>query len=221
MKAIKKAASHYETAINLKEVYLVMNEKSRRPAKMGESVKYLLSQEQLNQIAAVASKEAVRIFRSEQSKADKKRAKNDDKVRRTKNMLRSYRRMKATLSEEATFTEEEKIELRWKFIEDLMGNSTALVSKSEMVTINSEKKRQENLYCIHCIENAIRLYGEECNKSSSEEGKRRFRELYALYIDEIPSTVTEIAERENISEKTVYKDLGIACSIIAVYLLGM
>lgn len=188
---------------------------------MGESVKYLLSQEELNQIAAVASKEAVRVFRNEQIKADKKRARNEDKVRRTKKMLSSYRRMKATLSEEATFTEEEKIELRWKFIEDLMGNSTALVSKAEMAAIDSEKKRQENLYCIHCIENAVRLYGEECEKSTSEEGKRRFRELYAMYIDELPSTVPEIAERENVSEKTVYKDLGIASSIIAIYLLGM
>lgn len=188
---------------------------------MGESVKYLLSQEELNQIAAVASKEAIRVFRDEQNKANRKRARNDDKVKRTKKMLSSYRRMKVVLSEEATFTEEEKIELRWKFIEDLMGNSTALVSKSEMAAIDSEKKRQENLYCIHCIENAVRLYGEECEKSSSEEGKRRFRELYAMYIAETPSTVPEIAERESISEKTVYKDLDIASRIIAVYLLGM
>lgn len=188
---------------------------------MGESVKYLLTQEELNQIAVVASKEAVKVFKSEQAKAEKRRARNGDKVRRTKKMLSSYRRMKATLSEEAIFTEEEKIELRWKFIEDLMGNTSALAGKNEIAAIDSEKKRQENLYCIHCIENAVRLYGEECEKSSSEEGKRRFRELYALYISDTPTTVQEIAEAENISEKTVYKDIGIASSIVAVYLLGM
>lgn len=186
-----------------------------------DSVKYLLSQEELNRIAAIASKEAVKVFRDEQIKADKKRSRNEDKVNRTKKMLGSYRRMKATLSEEAEFTEEEKIELRWKFVEDLMGNSNAMTGKAEIAAIDSEKKRQENLYCIHCIENAVRLYGEECDKSSSEEGKRRFRELYAMYITEAPSTVQEIANAENISEKTIYKDLGIACSIIAVYLLGM
>ena len=102
-----------------------------------------------------------------------------------------------------------------------MGNTGDLVGKSEMAAIDSEKKRQENLYCIHCIENAVRLYGEECEKSSSEEGKRRFRELYAMYISDTPSTIQEIADTENVSEKTVYKDLGIASSIIAVYLLGM
>lgn len=188
---------------------------------MGDSVKYLLSQEELNRIASIAGKEAVKVFREEQKKADKKRAKNEDKIKRTKKMLSSYRRMKIMLSEEAEFTEKEKIELRWKFIEDLMGSPNSLVCDSERTAIDNEKKRQENLYCIHCIENAIRLYGEECEKSSSEEYKRRYREVYAMYIAEESSTVQEIAEIERVSEKTVYKDLGIACSIIAVYLLGM
>ena len=187
----------------------------------GIGVKYVLSQDELNQIAVVASQEAVKVFQNEQKKAERRRAKNEDKVKRTKKMLSSYRRMKATLSEEAVFTEEEKIELRWKFIEDLMGNSISQAGKSEQGAIDSEKKRQENLYCIHCIESAVRLYGEECEKSSSEEGKRRYRELYSMYISDTPSTVQEIAAEENVSEKTVYKDIGIACSIIAVYLLGM
>ena len=90
-----------------------------------------------------------------------------------------------------------------------------------MLISNSEQKRKENLYCIHCIETAIRLYREECDKITNEEGKRRFRELYALYIADEPMTVPEIAAAENVSEKTVYKDIGIACKIVAVYLLGM
>ena len=102
-----------------------------------------------------------------------------------------------------------------------MGNFTEGTARSDSVAINKEKKRQENLYCIQCIENAVRLYGEECDKSSSEEAKRRYRELYAMYIAEEETTVFEIAEKENISEKTVYKDLGIASGIVAVYLLGM
>ena len=183
-------------------------------------VKYMISQEDLDQLVSIASKEALRVFRKEQEKECKRRAKEEDKVRRTKKMLSSYRRMKAALSEEAEFTEDEKIQLRWKFIEDLMGTDSGM-GKSELVVIDNEKKRQENLYCISCIENAVKLYGEECEKSSSEEGKRRFRELYSMYISEKPSTVQEIADLEGVSEKTVYKDLGIAASIIAVYLLGM
>lgn len=182
---------------------------------------YVLTQEQINQIAAIAGKEAVRTFRAEQVKAEKKRAREEDKVKKTKKMLSSYRRIKVTLSEEAIFTEEEQIELRWNFIQDLMGNVKDTVSKSDRTIKDAEKRRQEDLYCIYRIEKATDMYREECEKSGSEEAKRRYRELSMMYLDEKAYTVQEISEVEKVSDKTVYKDLGIACGIVAVYLLGM
>ena len=183
--------------------------------------KYVLTQEQINEIAAIAGKEAVHIFRTEQIKAEKKRAREDDKVKKTKKMLSSYRRIKATLSDEAEFTEEEQIELRWKFIQDLMGNVKETVGKSERTIQDTEKRRQEDLYCVYRIEKATEMYREECEKSGSEEAKRRYRELNMMYLSDQIYSVQEISTVENVSEKTVYKDLGIACGIIAVYLLGV
>lgn len=182
---------------------------------------YVLTQEQINQIAAVAGEEAVKRFRAEQVKYDKKRANEENKVKKTKKMLSSYRRIKATLSEETEFTEEEQVELRWKFIEDLMGNVKETVSKSERTIQDEEKRRQEDLYCIYRIEKATEMYREECEKSGSEEAKRRYRELSMMYLEEKQYSVKEISEVENISDKTVYKDLWIACEIVAVYLLGI
>ncbi|MCM1559660.1 MAG: MerR family transcriptional regulator [Butyrivibrio sp.] len=182
---------------------------------------YVLTQEQINQIAAVAGEEAVKRFRAEQVKSDKKRAREENKVKKTKKMLSSYRRIKATLSDEAEFTEEEQIELRWKFIQDLMGSVRETVSRSERTIKDEEKRRQEDLYCIYRIEKATEMYREECEKSGSEEAKRRYRELSMMYLEEQQYSVQEISEVENVSDKTVYKDLGIACGIVAVYLLGI
>lgn len=182
---------------------------------------YVLNQEQINQIAAIAGKEAVSIFRTEQVKAEKKRAREENKVKKTKKMLSSYRRIKATLSDETEFTEEEQIELRWKFIQDLMGSTKETVSKSERVIQDGEKRRQEDLYCIYRIEKATEMYREECEKSGSEEAKRRYRELRMMYLEEREYTVQEISQVEKVSDKTVYKDLGIACGIVSVYLFGM
>lgn len=182
---------------------------------------YVLTQEQINQIAAVAGKEAVQTFRAEQVKAEKKRAREENKVKKTKKMLSSYRRIKATLSDEAEFTEEEQIELRWKFIQDLMGSAREAVSKSERVIQDGEKRRQEDLYCIYRIEKATEMYREECERSGSEEAKRRYRELSMMYLEDREYSVQEISQVEKVSDKTVYKDLGIACGIVAVYLLGM
>ncbi len=182
---------------------------------------YVLTQEQINQIAAVAGKEAVQTFRAEQVKAEKKRAREENKVKKTQKMLSSYRRIKATLSDEAEFTKEEQIELRWKFIQDLMGSAREAVSKSERVIQDGEKRRQEDLYCIYRIEKATEMYREECERSGSEEAKRRYRELSMMYLEDREYSVQEISQVEKVSDKTVYKDLGIACGIVAVYLLGI
>lgn len=146
--------------------------------------------------------------------------KEDSKVRKTKKLLSSYRRIKATLSDGEQFTPEEQAELRWKFIEDLMGNTREIAGKSERTIKDTERKREEDLYCVFRIEKATEMYREECEKSGSEEAKRRYRELSMMYLDEKPYTVQEISEVENISDKTVYKDIGIACGIVAIYLLG-
>lgn len=182
---------------------------------------YILTQEQIDQIAAIAGKEAIQIFRAEQVRVEKKRAREESKINKTKKMLASYRRIKATLSDEAEFTEEEKVELRWKFIQDLMGNALDTVSQSERVLQDGEKRRQEDLYCIYRIEKATEMYHEECEKSGSEEAKRRYRELRMMYLEEREYSVKEISQVEKVSDKTVYKDLGIACEIVAVYLLGI
>lgn len=138
-------------------------------------------------------------------------------------MLKSYRRMKATLDEEIEFTEEEKIELRWKFVEDLLDKniSNEIFDKSEKIVVASETKRRENLYAIQCIDHAIELYKKECDKTTSEEIKRRYREVYAMYIAPEQKSVIEIADEEGVSEKTVYKDLDISCKILSAYLLGV
>lgn len=65
------------------------------------------------------------------------------------------------------------------------------------------------------------MYRRECEQSGSEEAKRRYRELSMMYLDEKAYTVQKISDIEQLSDKTVYNDLGIACGIVTVYLLGI
>ena len=71
---------------------------------------YVLTQEQINEIAAIGAKEALKVHRKERQKDERKRARDADKVKQTKKMLSSYRRIKATLEDEEELTEEEKTE---------------------------------------------------------------------------------------------------------------
>lgn len=126
----------------------------------------------------------------------------------------------ATLTGHQVGTVEKALDVFKKFIEDLMGNTREIAGKSERTIKDTERTREEDLYCVFRIEKATEMYREECEKSGSEEAKRRYRELSMMYLDEKPYTVQEISEVENISDKTVYKDIGIACGIVAIYLLG-
>ena len=42
-----------------------------------------------------------------------------------------------------------------------------------------------------------------------------------MYLADKQYTIQEISQIENVSDKTIYKDLGIACGIVSVYLLGI
>lgn len=195
----------------------IRHRKSRR--RLMKEARYSLTQEQLNDLAAIAADRAVEAYRSEEQKTQKR--KDNENVRITKKKLQSYRRVKASLAETEEFTEDEKIELRWAFVRDLMGSGLDVVEKADNRIRSVENKRKKDSFEIQSIDKAMALYKKEADNSSSEEAKRRYRELHAMYIDDEAHDVKEIAEMENISEKIVYRDIGIACKILAVYLLGM
>ena len=178
-----------------------------------------LTKEQIAAIASIATEKAIEAYRSEELRTQKRR--ENENVRITKKKLQSYRRVKASLCETEEFTEEEKIELRWAFIKDLMGSDFNGIQKADDRIHSVENKRKRDSFEIQSIDRAIGLYRKEVEQSGNEEFKRRFRELYAMYIDDVAVTVEQIAEMEKVSEKTVYRDLGIGCKVVAVYLLGM
>lgn len=181
--------------------------------------KYSVTQEQLNDIAAIAAEKAVQVYRSEEGRARRKAENANARITRKK--LESYRRVKTSLSEPYEFTDNEKIELRWKFVRDLMGSDFNGVEKAEDRIRTIENKRRRDSFEIQMIDRALALYGKEAKSTSNEEFARRYRELRALFIDDPPMTAKEVADAEGISEKTVYHDIGIACNVMSAYLLGM
>lgn len=184
-----------------------------------KEARYSLTQEQLNDLAAIAADRAVEAYRSEEQKTQKR--KDNENVRITKKKLQSYRRVKASLAETEEFTEDEKIELRWAFVRDLMGSGLDVVERADNRIRSVENKRKRDSFEIQSIDKAMALYKKEVDLAGNDEAKRRYRIIRAMYIDDEIITVDEIAEIENTSVRNVYRDIGIACKIVSVYLLGM
>lgn len=160
-------------------------------------------------------KEAVNAYRKEL--VDEERNMEKLLTSSIRKKIVNYRRTKEKLANEAKLTKEEERELRYECIKDLMGNIDQQITRSERLIQKNEEKRRKDLFELQRLEKAIELFKKECDESASKEDKRRCRELCALYIDDNKKSVSQIAEEEMVSDKTVYKDIGIACKILAVY----
>lgn len=178
-----------------------------------------ISNEQIEYVTSLASKIGIDTYKREMQQAKKREA--SDKKRKTKQMLSNYKRIKTQLEQTASFTEEEKAEYRWKFIEDLMGNSNGASYKSDRIIEDEERKRKENLYTLHWLENSLTLYRQECELAINDEERRRYRVIEKMYLLDSPMNPDEIAESENISRRTVFRDIDTAVTILSIYLFGV
>lgn len=180
---------------------------------------YVLTQDQINSIAAIASKEGARVYQDEAKKAERRMAKLTDKVEITKQRLRDYRAVKEKLANE-TYTKEELVELRFKYLEDLMGSVKVDKTRTEAKIEAELRLHVRNADAVEKLDHAYEMYQSECEKWGTDDEKRRCREIYMLYMDETVYKVDDIAEIENVSTQTVYRDIGIASKRMATYLLG-
>ena len=183
-------------------------------------MKKVLTDEDVATIAGIAAQKAIEVYRGLAEAEDRKRAREESKARKAKRLLASYRRIKATLDDTVMFTEDEMMELGWKFLQDLMGSADSVVTKTEAEISAMEAKRRQDMYGVQCVERAVEYYRKECEKSGNQENMRRYREVWALYMQERPATIEEVAQLENVSKNTVYRDLDIACEAISIYMLG-
>lgn len=87
-------------------------------------------------------------------------------------MLADYRRLKIAQNEDIQISDEEGLEMRWRYLEDLMGTPDHdIITEHTMYT--REKKLQYNHYKIQQIEAAMDMYRRECENAGNEEAKRR------------------------------------------------
>lgn len=143
--------------------------------------------------------------------------KKHNPVKIAKRMLEGYRRLKNTIKEDIQDSKVEAIGYYWKYLEELIGKPENKII-TERVVYDKEKKLQYNRYKLNRIEHALSLYRKECEASGKEEVKRRYRIIDYIYVNKNRLNVNEIAIKEGISPKTVYKDIDIACNVLAVYL---
>lgn len=185
----------------------------------------------LDQIVEVAARTAVqeskqidvaeiaRLTVVEYEKAEAKKRKDAEKryIGYTRKALEGFRVLKASIADEKSMSVEEVSYKRYEFLKDLMDPGEIQAAKK----FDGEARiRMENRFYVKKMERALSYVKKEIEASGSEEMERKYRVVMAMYIDKKRLTPKEIAEKESINERTVYKDVTAICKVLSIYLYG-
>lgn len=167
-----------------------------------------ITEKQLKFITEIASQEAVKAY---QKKAEKEIAtRKDRRLRNVKLLLRNYRGFK-------------------KHCEDVKIEIDELEEQLDFVTIDSEEfklqsikqSKEKTLIMVKYTEKMMGVYKVLSEESGDPEQIRRYETVHGLYISEDRKTVEEVAKCQNVTERTVYRDVEKACDTLVVLLFGI
>ena len=142
----------------------------------------------------------------------------DRRLRNTKLLLRNYRVFCAHV-ENAVYDVEE-CESAEDIIADLM-----MPGRDNSLFVESIKKSvARTATIVKHMETMMQLYQAYCHTLGTVEDERRWRVIHTLYIAENDGerrTISELAKEEGVVERTIYKDIDIACERIAALMFGI
>lgn len=208
---VKKVLSEY-----------VDQEKKKPDLKQEEKRKELsivtLTREQLNEIyekaAAIGAKEAIKTFEQERKKEYGNRA--DRRLRNTKLLLRNYHMLKEH-AENSVFGRTQMEESALDILESMMS-----MYDNEVIIESIKRSATRTAVIVSHIETMFGLYAAYCEKSLNHDiDMRRYAVLWDMYMAEEGLTAKEIADKQNISVRNVYKDANIALEKITALIFGV
>lgn len=84
-----------------------------------------------------------------------------------------------------------------------------------------KRSQQRTEIIIEHIDEMLRYWKIDCEQSGKDEALRRYRIVYDTYISDDPLTAEELAQREHIEKRTVYKDIKAAMRPLSALIFGI
>ncbi len=155
---------------------------------------------------------------------ERRRLQNQQKDRRyhdIKLLIRKYRQLNAYY-ENAVYDEEAATEVDEDLEEILSIFGQKCRDDEKHLTSDSIRRSYlvSRIIMAH-VNKMLEVYEAMCQRSNRPEESRRWRVLHDLYLKEEPSTAEQIASREKIDRRTVYKDIDACLSDLAVLFFGV
>lgn len=174
------------------------------------------------EVGAAAAAEAAATAAAKVAERERKRLQRqqtDKRYHDTKLLIRKYRQLNEYY-QNAVFDEEGAEEADEDF-EEIM-RSFGVSFRDEKITADSIKRNYlvTRVVMAH-VNKMLEVFQTVCERSNRASDKRRWRVLHDLYLSEKPSTAEQIASREKIERRTIYKDIDACLSDLSVLFFGI
>ena len=192
-----------------------MNKEEKKPVEKQENDEFAsIPKPVLNLLTKFATEKAIEVFNRQVMEL---RARSKDyRMKNTRLLLKKYRWLKG-------------------FTGNAVSDLTQLLSEEEVVWLesmgmeNMETRRVESIKdrvvftntVMGHINTMLDVYKKRCMESDMEDVKRRWRVLEAMYLSEEVSSAEEIAEREYINVRTIFRDLNAAVAELSGLFFGI
>jgi len=175
----------------------------------------VISKELLETITEHAAKVAVDTYN--QQKDIEEKEKFDRRLSNTRLLLEHYRDF-SDYGDKAIYRIYEKLDEDVMDIVEMMeGRRYDKDTRIESI----EKGVMRTKIIMNHVNTMLKVYKQGCDKSPNPEDRRRYRVIEGLYLKKAPESVQEIAEKEQIAERTVYKDITTACRRLTALIFGV
>ena len=176
----------------------------------------VLSQDELDRMfqkaAQIGAKAAMARYETEVRNSGRRKLHNADLL------LRNYRMLKENLVNAVDDIQRFESELEADEILSMMMNKDT----DESIAIQSIKRSKvRTAIIVKHIDTMLDIYQAYCQKSPDGMDMRRYEAIMDRYIREEEYTVTEIANRFFVSEKTIYRDISIGKTQLAALIFGV
>lgn len=173
-----------------------------------------MNQEEIIKLAAEAGAKAAMETLERERKRDRQEM-ADRRLWNTKLLLKNYRSFEAHVAN-SVFTVDDYMPLEEIWADLMMpGRDSTLFVES----IKQSVARTATI--VKHMEAMMDLYKVYCTTIGTTEDERRWRIIDGLYINEERRTIKELAQEEGVVERTIYKDVDIACERIAALMFGV
>ena len=158
--------------------------------------------------------------RMEEERKKDRKGRYDRRLHNTRLLLKSYRVLKhhALGAVHTGAQANEKIEENAVDILEELDDERV----DDRLYIESIKRSQQRTrIIIEHIDEMLRYWKIDCEQSGKEEALRRYRIVFATYIGDDQIAAEDLARREHIEKRTVYKDIKAAMRPLSALIFGI